>query len=146
MKDSYSFDRDAEGLDASYRLHVEAYDRIFDRTGLEWYRVEGDVGFMGGFGAHEWMAPCAAGENDVALSDAGYAANVEIASAEAQPVEGLPDPEAGARGGRDTRRDDHRGGMRAARCAARRADQGIPGVRGGTWPGARGRTRRPPAE
>jgi prolyl-tRNA synthetase len=45
---------------------------------------------MGGFGAHEYMAPCAAGENDVALSDSGYAANVEIASAEAQPVDGLP--------------------------------------------------------
>jgi prolyl-tRNA synthetase len=90
MKDSYSFDRDPEGLDASYQLHIEAYDRIFDRAGLEWYRVGGDVGMMGGFGAHEYMAPCAAGENDVALSDAGYAANVEIASAEPQPVEGLP--------------------------------------------------------
>jgi prolyl-tRNA synthetase len=92
MKDSYSFDRDLEGLDASYRLHIEAYDRIFDRTGLEWYRVEGDVGMMGGVGAHEYMAPCPAGENDVALSDAGYAANVEIASAQPQPVEGLPPP------------------------------------------------------
>jgi prolyl-tRNA synthetase len=92
MKDSYSFDRDPEGLDASYQLHIEAYDRIFDRTGLEWYRVESDVGMMGGIGAHEYMAPCAAGENDVALSDSGYAANVEIASAEAQPVDGLPAP------------------------------------------------------
>src|SRR4051812_33066149 len=92
MKDSYSFDRDADGLDASYRLHIEAYDRIFDRSGLEWYRVEGDVGMMGGTAAHEWMAPCAAGENDVALSDGGYAANVEIATAEPQPVEGLPAP------------------------------------------------------
>src|SRR5215216_1474803 len=91
MKDAYSFDRDTEGLDASYQLFVEAYDRIFDRTGLEWYRVEGDVGMMGGTGAHEWMAPCAAGENDVAISDAGYAANVEIASAEPQPVDGLPE-------------------------------------------------------
>jgi prolyl-tRNA synthetase len=92
MKDSYSFDRDLEGLEASYQLHIEAYDRIFDRTGLEWYRVEGDVGMMGGFGAHEYMAPCSAGENDVALSDGGYAANVEIASAQPQPVEGLPAP------------------------------------------------------
>jgi prolyl-tRNA synthetase len=92
MKDAYSFDRDAEGLEASYGLYIEAYDRIFDRTGLEWYRVESDVGMMGGTGAHEYMAPCAAGENDVALSDAGYAANVEIATATAQPVEGLPEP------------------------------------------------------
>ncbi len=90
MKDAYSFDRDRDGLEASYGLHVEAYDRIFDRSGLEWYRVESDVGMMGGFGAHEYMAPCAAGENDVALSDTGYAANVEIASADAQPVDGLP--------------------------------------------------------
>jgi prolyl-tRNA synthetase len=92
MKDAYTFDRDREGLDRSYELHVGAYDRIFDRCGLEWYRVESDVGMMGGFGAHEYMAPCAAGENDVALSDAGYAANVEVASATAQPVAGLPDP------------------------------------------------------
>ena len=91
MKDSYSFDRDADGLDASYGLHIEAYDRIFDRTGLEWYRVESDVGMMGGIGAHEYMAPCAAGENDVALSDSGYAANIEIARATPQPVEGLPE-------------------------------------------------------
>src|SRR5215208_2619723 len=86
MKDSYSFDRDAEGLDRSYDLHIEAYDRIFDRCGLRWYRVESDVGMMGGSGAHEYMAPCAAGENEVALAP-GYAANVEVASAEAQPVE-----------------------------------------------------------
>jgi prolyl-tRNA synthetase len=90
MKDSYSFDRDAEGLAASYEKHVVAYDRIFDRSGLEWYRVESDVGVMGGSGAHEYMAPCPAGENDVALAP-GYAANLEVASAEARPVE-LPAP------------------------------------------------------
>jgi prolyl-tRNA synthetase len=91
MKDAYSFDRDFEGLDESYALLIQAYDAIFERTGLEWYRVEGDVGMMGGTGADEYMAPCAAGENDVALSDAGYAANMEIASATAQPVDGLPE-------------------------------------------------------
>src|SRR5215218_9144750 len=80
MKDSYSFDRDAEGLDRSYGLHIEAYDRIFDRCGLEWYRVESDVGMMGGLGAHEYMA----------LSDAGYAANVEVAGATPKPADGLP--------------------------------------------------------
>src|SRR5687767_8689278 len=90
MKDSYTFDRDRAGLDAGYDKHREAYDRIFDRCGLEWYRVESDVGAMGGFGAHEYMAPCPAGENDVALAP-GYAANVEVATAEPQPVE-LPDP------------------------------------------------------
>ena len=86
MKDAYSFDRDEEGLAASYERQITAYDRIFDRSGLRWYRVESDVGMMGGSGAHEYMAPCPAGENEVAIAP-GYAANVEVASAEAQPVE-----------------------------------------------------------
>jgi prolyl-tRNA synthetase len=90
MKDSYTFDRDAAGLDVGYDKHREAYDKIFDRCGLEWYRVDSDVGMMGGTGAHEYMAPCPAGENDVALAP-GYAANVEVASATPQPVT-LPDP------------------------------------------------------
>jgi prolyl-tRNA synthetase len=89
MKDAYTFDRDREGLDAHYDRYRGAYDRVMERCGLEWYRVESDVGMMGGFGAHEYMAPCAAGENDVALAP-GYAANVEVASADAQPVE-LPE-------------------------------------------------------
>jgi prolyl-tRNA synthetase len=78
MKDSYSFDRDAAGLDERYALHVEAYDRIMERTGLRFYRVEGDVGMMGGLGAHEYMAPCPAGEDEIALAP-GYAANLEVA-------------------------------------------------------------------
>ena len=82
MKDAYSFDRDEEGLQASYDKFIEAYDAICDRVGLEWYRVESDVGMMGGSGAHEYMAPCPAGENDVALAP-GYAANTEVASADA---------------------------------------------------------------
>jgi prolyl-tRNA synthetase len=90
MKDAYSFDRDEDGLARSYELQSGAYERIFDRCGLRWYRVESDVGMMGGSGAHEYMAPCSAGENEVALAQ-GYAANVEVASAEAQPVE-LPAP------------------------------------------------------
>ncbi len=90
MKDSYSFDRDQAGLEESYARHIEAYDRIFERTGLRWYRVAGDVGVMGGTAAHEYMAPCPAGENEVALAP-GYAANLEVASAEAKPV-ALPAP------------------------------------------------------
>jgi len=95
MKDAYSFDRDEEGLARSYELQSGAYERIFNRCGLRWYRVESDVGMMGGSGAHEYMAPCPAGENEVALAP-GYAANVEVASAEPQPVElpaGLDAPE-----------------------------------------------------
>jgi len=86
MKDAYSFDRDEEGLARSYELQAGAYERILDRCGIRWYRVESDVGMMGGSGAHEYMAPCPAGENEVALAP-GYAANVEVASAEAQAVE-----------------------------------------------------------
>jgi prolyl-tRNA synthetase len=77
MKDSYSFDRDQAGLEERYALHVGAYDRIMARTGLRFYRVESDVGMMGGLGAHEYMAPCPAGEDEVALAD-GYAANMEV--------------------------------------------------------------------
>src|SRR3954447_11470213 len=90
MKDAYSFDRDEEGLARSYELQAGAYERILDRCGLRWYRVESDVGMMGGSGADEYMAPCPAGENEVALAP-GYAANVGVASAVAQPVE-LPAP------------------------------------------------------
>ncbi len=86
MKDAYSFDRDEGGLDRSYELQAGAYERILDRCGLRWYKVESDVGMMGGTGAHEYMAPCPAGENEVALAP-GYAANVEVASAQAQAVE-----------------------------------------------------------
>ena len=93
MKDSYSLDRDAEGLDVSYDKHALAYDRMLDRAGLEWYRVKADVGMMGGHGADEYMAPCPAGENDVVLAP-GYAANVEVASADAQPVALPPAPDA----------------------------------------------------
>src|SRR5205085_1307147 len=79
MKDSYSFDRDQAGLEESYAMHVGAYDRIMERTGLRFYRVEGDVGMMGGLGAHEYMAPAAAGEDEILLGP-GYAANVEAAA------------------------------------------------------------------
>lgn len=85
MKDAYSFDRDEAGLQETYGRMIEAYDRIYDRSGLRWYRVESDVGMMGGSGAHEYMAPCGAGEDMIALAP-GYAANIEVASANPQPV------------------------------------------------------------
>jgi len=80
MKDSYSFDRDEEGLDRSYQLHLEAYKKIYSRCGIRFHVVQSDTGMMGGSMAHEFMAPSAAGEDDVALCDGcGYAANVELA-------------------------------------------------------------------
>jgi prolyl-tRNA synthetase len=88
MKDSYTLDRDFEGLDEAYARHEVAYGRIFDRCGLTYWKVESDTGYMGGFGAHEYMAPSSAGEDDVALCDHGdYAANVEMARSR------IPQPE-----------------------------------------------------
>ncbi|MBF0538109.1 MAG: proline--tRNA ligase [Nitrospirae bacterium] len=80
MNDSYSFDVDDDGLQRNYDLHIEAYDRIFKRCGLDFYRVESDPGMMGGATAHEYMAPSLAGEDEVAIcGSCGYAANVELA-------------------------------------------------------------------
>lgn len=90
MKDAYSFDRDEEGLARSYELQSDAYARILDRCGLRWYRVESDVGMMGGSAAHEYMAPCPAGEDAVALAP-GFAANVEVTELRA----GDPGPNGG---------------------------------------------------
>jgi prolyl-tRNA synthetase len=91
MKDAYSFDRDLEGLDRSYEAQAAAYERILTRAEVDWYRCVGDVGMMGGLDADEFMAPCPAGENEVALAP-GYAANLEIAVADPQPVELPPSP------------------------------------------------------
>jgi prolyl-tRNA synthetase len=89
MKDSYSFDLDEAGLDVSYQKHIGAYDRIFARCGVEFYRVESDSGFMGGAVAHEYIAPSPAGEDRVALCEScGYAANVEMARSVAAALEG----------------------------------------------------------
>ena len=80
MKDSYSFDVDEEGLKRSYDLHIEAYCRIFERCGINFYTAESDPGMMGGFTAHEFMAPSSEGEDKIIVCDkCGYAANVEIA-------------------------------------------------------------------
>jgi prolyl-tRNA synthetase len=80
MKDSYSFDVDEEGLDRNYNLHAEAYHRIFNRCGLKFMQVESDPGMMGGGYSHEFMAPSAAGEDNVAICPGcGYSANVELA-------------------------------------------------------------------
>ena len=80
MKDSYSFDVDEDGLEQSYQLHADAYNRMFSRCGLTFCMVESDPGMMGGATAHEFMAPSEAGEDQVALcSSCGYAANIELA-------------------------------------------------------------------
>src|SRR5712692_10620439 len=67
MKDSYSFDLDAAGLDVSYQKHHQAYCRIFDRSGLDYIVVEAHSGAMGGSQSHEFMVASDAGEDFVAL-------------------------------------------------------------------------------
>ncbi|PYU98298.1 MAG: proline--tRNA ligase, partial [Acidobacteria bacterium] len=90
MKDSYSFDLDDAGLDASFEKHAEAYRRIFDRCGLKWLYVEAYSGMMGGKASSEFTAPTDTGEDWIALSECGYAANLEKAESKALPVEDLP--------------------------------------------------------
>jgi prolyl-tRNA synthetase len=90
MKDSYSFDIDAAGLDVSYKKHYDAYCRIFDRCGVKYVVVEAHSGAMGGSQSHEFMVMTDAGEDFVAsCSKCGYAANLEKATSHLEPVEDL---------------------------------------------------------
>ena len=90
MKDSYSFDIDAAGLDESYQKHYDVYCRVFDRCGLKYMAVEADSGAMGGSQSHEFMVFTDAGEDFVAhCAKCGYAANLEKATSKLDPVEDL---------------------------------------------------------
>ena len=90
MKDSYSFDIDAAGLNVSYKKHYETYCRIFDRCGLKYMVVEADSGAMGGKESHEFMVRSPAGEDQIVSCDGcNYAANMEKASSKLEPVEDL---------------------------------------------------------
>ncbi len=91
MKDSYSFDMDAVGLDKSYALHDAAYRKIFTRCGLRFLAVEADSGAMGGSESQEFMVYTEAGEDLIASNaETGYAANLEKATSRLAPVEDLP--------------------------------------------------------
>ncbi|HEU0139987.1 MAG TPA: proline--tRNA ligase [Bryobacteraceae bacterium] len=93
MKDSYSFDMDAAGLDAAYQKHYAAYHRIFDRCGLKYTVVEAHSGAMGGSQSHEFMVSSDAGEDFVVLCrETGYAANLEKAVSRPVPP-AAADPE-----------------------------------------------------
>ncbi|HXH49306.1 MAG TPA: proline--tRNA ligase [Terriglobia bacterium] len=87
MKDSYSFDLDEAGLDVSYDKHVDAYHRIFTRSGLRYLHVDAYSGMMGGKVSSEFTAPAESGEDWIAQSDCGYAANLEKAEGRPVPVE-----------------------------------------------------------
>ncbi|WFB07129.1 proline--tRNA ligase [Streptomyces sp. LX-29] len=90
MKDSYSFDTDDAGLAESYRLHREAYQRIFARLGLDYRVVSAVSGAMGGSASEEFLAPAAAGEDTfVDCPNCDYAANTEAVTVTVPPVEGV---------------------------------------------------------
>jgi prolyl-tRNA synthetase len=89
MKDSYSFDIDEAGLDESYNKHDKAYRSIFSRCGLEFLSVEADSGAMGGSASQEFMVYTDAGEDLIASSVSGYAANIEKATSKIETVEDL---------------------------------------------------------
>jgi prolyl-tRNA synthetase len=77
MKDAYSFDYTDAGLDASYQAQRDAYERIFQRLGLEYVIVKADAGAMGGSKSEEFLHPTPVGEDTFVRSAGGYAANVE---------------------------------------------------------------------
>jgi prolyl-tRNA synthetase len=94
MKDSYSFDVDDAGLEASYQAHRAAYQRVFERLGFEFVIVSAMAGAMGGSKSEEFLAVAANGEDTFVRSPGGYAANVEavrFAAPEALPIEDAPE-------------------------------------------------------
>uniref|UniRef100_A0AAU1HU42 Proline--tRNA ligase n=1 Tax=Streptomyces sp. NBC_00180 TaxID=2903632 RepID=A0AAU1HU42_9ACTN len=93
MKDSYSFDTDDEGLGQSYALHRQAYQRVFERLGLDYRICAATAGAMGGSKSEEFLAPAEAGEDTFAdCPNCDFAANTEAITYALKPVdaEGVP--------------------------------------------------------
>ena len=144
MKDAYSFDRDEEGLARSYEAQAGAYERILDRCGLRWLPVRvrrRDDGRLrrrrvhGALPGRRERGGAGARLRRQRRGRLGRAAAGGAAGAAAR-----------ARAGRDARPDHGRGGLRLARPAGRRPDQGDADRRRGPRPGARAPARRPPAQ
>ena len=97
MKDSYSFDRDEAGLDASFDRHREAYEKIFKRVGLKVYYVEAESGIMGGKESSGFLAPAESGQNELMkCENDDYFADIEAARGTPRPPafpQSLPSPE-----------------------------------------------------
>ncbi|MFD6029021.1 proline--tRNA ligase [Streptomyces griseoluteus] len=93
MKDSYSFDTEDEGLASSYALHRAAYQRIYERLGLDYRIVAATAGAMGGSRSEEFLAPAEAGEDTFAdCPNCDFAANTEAVRYELVPVDGSAVP------------------------------------------------------
>src|SRR5277367_4349573 len=92
MKDSYSFDLDAAGLDASFDAHRAAYIRAYERMGIPAIPVEASNGAMGGSGSTEFVCPSDSGEDDIIhCPQCGYAANIEAAVSALAPLDATVD-------------------------------------------------------
>src|SRR5580700_2929343 len=92
MKDAYSFDIDAAGLDVSYQKHHDTYCRIFDRCGLKYMVIDAHSGAMGGSKSQEFMVESEAGEDYIVMCrKCGYAANREKAATQPS-APAAPDP------------------------------------------------------
>ena len=146
MKDSYSFDRDEEGLDRSFRAHEQAYHRIFERCGLEVHAAEAESGMMGGSSSHG--LPRARGRRREPARHAASGATMSRTArsrAESRAAPELPERARGAGRDRDARRDDDRGAGGAARDRPGRDLEGDAGCQARrharAWPRPR---RRPP--
>ncbi|CAN7227218.1 proline--tRNA ligase [Microbacterium sp. LjRoot45] len=95
MKDAYSFDYTDEGQDVSYQSQRDAYERIFQKLGLEYVIVAADNGLMGGARSEEFLHPTPVGEDTFVRSAGGYAANVEAFTTvvpDPIPFDGLAEP------------------------------------------------------
>jgi len=96
MKDAYSFDYTDEGLEKSYQAQRDAYERIFQRLGLEYVIVQADAGAMGGSRSEEFLHPTDVGEDTFVRTEGGYAANVEayrVPTPAPVPYDTVPAPE-----------------------------------------------------
>ena len=145
MKDSYTFDRDRGG---ARRLIRQARRRLRPDDGpcgLEWYRVESDVGMMGGLGAHEYMAPCAAGENEVALAP-GLCRQRRGGERRGPAGRAARRRSPRRRRSQHPRADDGRSGGARARGSRRRAAEGLSGDARRRCDEARDGARRSPGQ
>lgn len=91
MKDAYSLDSSFENLDVSYEKHYQAYKAIFDRCGIKYFIVGASSGAMGGSKSQEFMVENDFGEDVCAISDSGYAANIEVATSALKPADRFTD-------------------------------------------------------
>ena len=146
MKDSYSFDRDEEGLEQSFRAHEAAYHSIFQRCGIEYYEVQAESGMMGGSESMDFLAPSNSGENTlVTCKNCDFAADLEMA-------QGVPRNARSSRSALDAPKeietpehDDDRGARGAPRHRRGGDLEGDAGGEGRRHGGARARPRRRPA-